>query len=265
MRAYSRTRARGPPWTGPRNRSRGRRARRSHCGRPWLQTTFQTPVWLEGNRRKWASQGGRSPVTTAGVIGLGDIGQGVADAVVRAGLDLGVCDLRPRSRPPSRRPRLWRPSRPLSGPGRDVVVVAVVDDRQVLAVLDGADGALGAMAAGSTVVILSTVSPRTVEAVAAAASAPGCRRRRLRRERRPGRGRRRHARGHGGRRRRPSSSASAPSSTPSPRSWCTWARSGPASRPSWPATSCSTGRGWRPTRRRCWPRRPGSSCPSWPR
>ena len=34
------------------------------------------------------------PVTTVGVIGLGDIGRGVADAVRRAGLDLGVCDLR---------------------------------------------------------------------------------------------------------------------------------------------------------------------------
>jgi 3-hydroxyisobutyrate dehydrogenase len=50
------------------------------------------------------------------------------------------------------------------------VVVAVVDDRQVLAVLEGTDGALGAMAAPSTVVIFSTVSPRTIEAVAASAS-----------------------------------------------------------------------------------------------
>ncbi len=33
-------------------------------------------------------------MTTVGVIGLGDIGLGVANAVVRAGLDLGVCDLR---------------------------------------------------------------------------------------------------------------------------------------------------------------------------
>src|ERR1019366_3819114 len=59
------------------------------------------------------------------------------------------------------------------GARSDVVVVAVVDDRQVLAVLDGADGALAGMARGATVVILSTVSLETVESVAASASARG--------------------------------------------------------------------------------------------
>ena len=90
-----------------------------------------------GNLRSGAA------MTTVGVIGLGDIGRGVADAVGRAGLDLAVCDLRAEATAPSRRRPTSPPTRPLPGRAQsDVVVVAVVNDRQVLAVLDGADGAL---------------------------------------------------------------------------------------------------------------------------
>jgi len=109
-------------------------------------------------------------VTTVGVIGLGDIGRGVAEAVVRAGLGLVVCDLRPEATG-----RFSTTARVAGSPAElgersDVVVVAVVDDRQVLAVLDGEGGALGACAPGSAVLVVSTVSPGTIEAVAALAS-----------------------------------------------------------------------------------------------
>ena len=110
------------------------------------------------------------PVTTVGVIGLGDIGRGVADAVVRAGLDLGVCDLRSDATDPYAESSHVAADPSSLGARSDVVVVAVVDDRQVLAVLDGA---LAGMARGATVVILSTVSLETVESVAASASARG--------------------------------------------------------------------------------------------
>ena len=96
-----------------------------------------------------------------GVIGLGDIGRGVADAVRRAGMDLGVCDLRAEVTAPYSATSLVAPVPALLGAHFDVVVVVVVDDRQVLSVLDGADGALAGMAGGSTVVILSTVAPGT--------------------------------------------------------------------------------------------------------
>jgi 3-hydroxyisobutyrate dehydrogenase-like beta-hydroxyacid dehydrogenase len=109
-------------------------------------------------------------VTTVGVIGLGDIGLGVANAVARAGLDLGVCDLRTEVTEPFAASSHVAASPALLGERSEVVIVAVVNDRQVLSVLDGPDGALGAMAAGSTVVILSTVSPGTIESVAASAS-----------------------------------------------------------------------------------------------
>ena len=114
-------------------------------------------------------------MTTAGVIGLGDIGRGVADAVARSGLDLVVCDVRPEATTP-----YAGTARIAAGPSEvgercDVVVVAVVDDRQVHDVLDGpeavaTDGALLSMAAGSVVLVLSTVAPATVAEVARAAA-----------------------------------------------------------------------------------------------
>ncbi|HEY5024969.1 MAG TPA: NAD(P)-binding domain-containing protein [Acidimicrobiales bacterium] len=110
-------------------------------------------------------------MTAVGVIGLGDIGRGVADALQRAGHDLGVCDLRVEVTAPYADSALIAAGPSLLGARSDVVVVAVVDDRQVLAVLDGSDGALAGMARRSTVVILSTVSPSTIESVAALASA----------------------------------------------------------------------------------------------
>src|SRR5580692_7770960 len=124
-----------------------------------------------GNRGIDGDLDSEGAVTTVGVIGLGDIGRGVADAVRRAGMDLGVCDLRAEVTAPYAASSLVASAPALLGAHCDVVVVVVVDDRQVLAVLDGADGALAGMAEGSTIVILSTVSPGTIESVAALASA----------------------------------------------------------------------------------------------
>jgi 3-hydroxyisobutyrate dehydrogenase-like beta-hydroxyacid dehydrogenase len=110
---------------------------------------------------------------TVGVIGLGDIGSGVAAGLLRGGVDLVVCDIRPESTVP-----FAATARVASDPaelGRlaEVVVVAVVTDDQVLAVLDGAGGALSGARPGSTIVIVSTVSPSTVTRVAELAGAVG--------------------------------------------------------------------------------------------
>jgi 3-hydroxyisobutyrate dehydrogenase len=109
-------------------------------------------------------------VTTVGVIGLGDIGRGAADAVLRAGLPLVVCDLRAEATAPFEASAHVADSPALLGARADVVVVAVVDDGQVLAVLDGDDGALAGAGPGAVVVILSTVAPATVETVATLAA-----------------------------------------------------------------------------------------------
>jgi 3-hydroxyisobutyrate dehydrogenase-like beta-hydroxyacid dehydrogenase len=110
---------------------------------------------------------------TVGVIGLGDIGSGVAAGLVRAGADLVVCDIRAESTAP-----FAETARVASDPAHlgslvDVVVVAVVTDEQVLAVLEGEKGALAGLRPGSTVVIVSTVAPSTVARVAELARVSG--------------------------------------------------------------------------------------------
>ena len=100
-------------------------------------------------------------MTTVGVIGLGDIGNGVADGWSRPGIDLVVCDLRPEATAAfaGRGPGGRRHPAELGGQA-DVVVVAVVDDDQVLRRARRAPaGALAAMAAGSTVVVAGHGGP----------------------------------------------------------------------------------------------------------
>jgi 3-hydroxyisobutyrate dehydrogenase len=109
--------------------------------------------------------------TTAGVIGLGDIGRGVGGALATAGVGLTVCDIREEATAAfADSARIARDPADLAGTS-DVVVVAVVNDAQVLSVLDGDTGALAGAKPGSTVLVLSTVSPGTVHAVAEMARA----------------------------------------------------------------------------------------------
>jgi 3-hydroxyisobutyrate dehydrogenase-like beta-hydroxyacid dehydrogenase len=110
---------------------------------------------------------------TAGVIGLGDIGRGVAGALARAGIGLCVCDVRAEATAPfAETARIAEGPADLAG-SSDVIVVAVVNDAQVLSVLGGESGALAGAKPGSTVLVLSTVSPDTVRTVAELASARG--------------------------------------------------------------------------------------------
>ncbi len=103
--------------------------------------------------------------TVVGVIGLGDIGSGVAGAVGRAGLELVVCDVRPEATAAFPEAEVARGPREL-GARCDVMAVAVVTDAQVLDVLDPDSGALSTARPGSAVAVLSTVAPDTVRAVA---------------------------------------------------------------------------------------------------
>lgn len=94
----------------------------------------------------------------AGVIGLGQIGGGVAICLARAGVLGAVYDVRPDASgnldgvPPV-----------AASPAEvarscDVVLIAVVDSRQVRDVLTGTDGVLSQARPGLTVVLLATVS-----------------------------------------------------------------------------------------------------------
>ena len=73
-----------------------------------------------------------SAMTTAGVIGLGDIGKGVAEALVTAGIDLVVCDVRPEATAAFAGRAEVAASPAELGAKADVVLVAVVNDAQVL-------------------------------------------------------------------------------------------------------------------------------------
>src|ERR1035441_5814887 len=83
-------------------------------------------------------------VPVVGVIGLGDIGDGVATSVLAAGLPLVVCDVRDEATEKYRGRAVLAGSPAELGQRSDVVVVAVVNDAQVHAVLSGPAGALAA-------------------------------------------------------------------------------------------------------------------------
>ena len=99
-------------------------------------------------------------IPPTGVVGLGDIGRGVAGSLQAAGVDLTVCDVRPEATEPF--------DKVAATPGElaahcEVVVIAVVNDEQVRSVV--ADLLTGARA-GTTIVIVSTVSTATVAEMA---------------------------------------------------------------------------------------------------
>ncbi len=107
-----------------------------------------------------------------GVIGLGAIGDGVATSLLRGGLPLVVCDVRPEATDKYQE-KAEVASSPADLVGRsDVVVVAVVDDQQVHQVLSGPGGGLAA-GDGTTFIIVSTISASCVQAVGAEAAALG--------------------------------------------------------------------------------------------
>ncbi|TPQ27478.1 L-threonate dehydrogenase [Cupriavidus pinatubonensis] len=101
-----------------------------------------------------------------GVIGLGAMGNGVAQSLLRAGFTVHACDLRPDV--------LQRFADaggvPCASPAElgsrcDVVVTLVVNAQQTEAVLFGADGAATTMRPGTLVIASATVPPSFAEAL----------------------------------------------------------------------------------------------------
>jgi 3-hydroxyisobutyrate dehydrogenase len=107
------------------------------------------------------------------VIGLGAIGDGVATSVLREGLGLVVCDVRPEATAKYADVAQVATS-PADLVGRsDVVVVAVVNDEQVHAVLSGPGGGLAAADGSATFIVVSTISTPCIQAIGAEAAALG--------------------------------------------------------------------------------------------
>jgi 3-hydroxyisobutyrate dehydrogenase len=104
----------------------------------------------------------QSSVPGAGVVGLGEIGGGIAGNLMKAGVPLSVCDIREEATAPYREGAHVAVS-PRELAGRcDVVIVAVLNDAQVRAVLEGDRGVFAGAREGCTVVVVSTISTATV-------------------------------------------------------------------------------------------------------
>lgn len=112
-------------------------------------------------------------VGPTGVIGLGEIGRGVAGTLQRSGVDLTVCDVRPEATEPFAATSQVAAT-PAQLAGRcETVVIAVVDDAQVRQVLTGTRGVLTGAGKGTSVVIVSTIAVATVTEMAGSASEHG--------------------------------------------------------------------------------------------
>jgi 3-hydroxyisobutyrate dehydrogenase-like beta-hydroxyacid dehydrogenase len=108
-------------------------------------------------------------IPSTGVVGLGDIGTGVASTLQEAGVDLTVCDVRAEATE-----RFAQGARVVAAPVEmarhaDVVIVSVLNDAQVREVVAGVLEA----ARPVTVVIVSTVSTTTVTELAKTAATHG--------------------------------------------------------------------------------------------
>jgi 3-hydroxyisobutyrate dehydrogenase len=113
-------------------------------------------------------------MTTVAVIGLGAMGLGMAHSMLRAGLPVRGCDVRPEAGEalaaaggiPSASPAA-------AACGADVVVVMVVDAAQAEQVLLGPEGAAPVMAQDGVVILCSTVPAAAARALADKVAAAG--------------------------------------------------------------------------------------------
>jgi 3-hydroxyisobutyrate dehydrogenase-like beta-hydroxyacid dehydrogenase len=97
-------------------------------------------------------------MTTGGVIGLGGIGGGVAQCLLRSGQLAAIFDVRAEAagNVPGA-PALSASPRDLAA-ASDAVLIAVLNGAQTIAVLSGPDGVLAAAKPGQTVILLSTIA-----------------------------------------------------------------------------------------------------------
>ena len=114
----------------------------------------------------------RNVKPTVGVIGVGDIGQGIASSIATAKFPLVVFDIKTEAA------ELFSDVADVAddladlGSRSDIVIVAVVNDEQVKSVLIGPGAVLDSMEEG-VVVIVSTISPEAVHALALATAGTG--------------------------------------------------------------------------------------------
>jgi len=109
-----------------------------------------------------------------GIIGLGDMGIGMAKNIIKKGFDLLGYDLRDeRLRILETLGGKGASSSQEVGQQADVVFVMVLNGKQVTQVVAGEDGLLQSMRAGSTIIVSATIEPREIRNIAQTVFAKG--------------------------------------------------------------------------------------------
>lgn len=108
-----------------------------------------------------------------GVVGLGDMGGGIASSLVAAGVTVTVCDVREEATAPFREGARVAASPAALAAETEVVLVVVFSDAQVRAVLQGPDGVFAGARPGTVVVVVSTIPTASVLELRAAGAAHG--------------------------------------------------------------------------------------------
>ena len=101
-----------------------------------------------------------------GVIGLGDMGSGIAKNLIKAGFETGGYDLSPaRMRAFTDMGGAAAASPQEAGNGSQAVFVMVMDGGQARSVIFDADGLLASMSPGSTILMTATISATDVRGI----------------------------------------------------------------------------------------------------
>lgn len=103
-----------------------------------------------------------------GLVGLGDMGMGIARRLLATGYPVTGFDIRAERRQLLQEEGGTAADSPAQvGSASDAVIVMVFNGQQVLQSVQGEEGLLAGMAPGSTLIITSTIEPREVRNVAA--------------------------------------------------------------------------------------------------
>lgn len=111
----------------------------------------------------------QTTLKTIGFIGVGGIGRPMAEQLIKSGFSLIACDKRESALEPFAALGAQVTTNPSACAAADMVIVMVADDAQALSVVSGPDGLYDAIDPDHPplVAIMSTVLPKTIEALAA--------------------------------------------------------------------------------------------------
>jgi 3-hydroxyisobutyrate dehydrogenase len=115
-------------------------------------------------------------IKRVGVIGLGAMGMGIAQSLLRAGFEVHACDVRPETVQTLVDKGAHAAQSPAALAAQvQALLIVVVNAQQTEAVLFGEHGAAGVLAPGSVVIACATVAPEFAEALGARLAAMGLR------------------------------------------------------------------------------------------